>query len=59
MGTLSLKKPSTRRAEDPPSPEKTKVVRAPAAPRHLGGTDAAARLRQMQEDMDTIAGVKR
>ena len=57
MGTLGLKKPSTRRASTLRSVYRPKA-NAPSIPRHLGGADASARLRQMQEDMDKIAGIK-
>ena len=57
MGTLGLKKPSTRRTTTLRSVYRPKA-NPPSTPRHLGGVEASARLRQMQEDMDKIAGIK-
>jgi hypothetical protein len=57
MGTLGLKKPSTRRTTTL-RPVYRPKTNGPTTPRHLGGPDASARLRQMQEDMDKIAGTK-
>jgi hypothetical protein len=56
MSTLRLKKPSTRQAARvvARAPYRAKTVQ-PATPRLFGGTDAEARLRQMQQDMDRIA----
>ena len=66
MSTLRLKKPSTRQAARVVgevrgqrvgllrAPYRAKTVQ-PATPRLFGGTDAEARLRQMQQDMDRIA----
>jgi hypothetical protein len=59
MSTLGLKKPSQRQKTASPRPSYKANVNASATLRHLGGAGAGTRLRQMQEDMDKIAGTKR